>query len=189
MDPVRFISNNSTGTMGRCLVRAARQRGHHVTWVECPVKVKTAIELQKKLSELLPKNDVLIMAAAVCDVRPAMFSKHKIKKEKLSAIPVLKNPDILAGLAKKKKSKQIFIGFGIESENILENGYKKLKSKGLELIVLQRVTKDKTPFGEKPVDVFILDKKKNTRRFRSISKKKLARHLIQEAESLSRVKI
>ncbi len=189
LDPVRYLSNNSTGVMGRHLVGAAKRRGHQVTHVESPRDARTARDLENKLRALLPKNDVLVMASAVCDVRPALFSKVKIKKERLSAIAVVKNPDILAGLAKKKKKGQIFIGFGLESDQMKENGYKKLKSKGLELIVLQRVTKSETPFGEKPIQALVMDKEKHCREFKSISKKRLAGFLVQEAEKLSRLKI
>ena len=77
IDPVRFISNYSTGTMGRHLVEAAEKRGHKVTAVECPTDAQTANELLAKLKKVLPKNDCLIMAAAVCDMRPKSVSKIK----------------------------------------------------------------------------------------------------------------
>jgi len=188
LDPVRFLSNYSTGTMGKYLTQAARRRKHRVTWVECPRDAQTALDLQRKLTRLLPKNDVLVMAAAVCDARPARVSPTKIKKGALSAIRLVKNPDILAGLAKKKRKDQLFIGFGLESEKILANGHKKLRSKGLELIVLQKVTRTQTPFGEKPIEAFILKKNGGVKRFHSISKKKLADFLVREAERVARAK-
>ena len=188
LDPVRFLSNYSTGVMGKYLAHAARQRKHHVTWVECPRDAQTAADLQRKLKTLLPKNDVLIMAAAVCDARPARVSATKIKKEALSAIRLVKNPDILASLAKKKRKDQVFIGFGLESEKILANGLKKLKRKSLELIVLQKVTKNRTPFGDKSIEAFILKKNGDVRRFGAISKPKLAELLVREAEAGARAK-
>ncbi|MGH7197292.1 MAG: phosphopantothenoylcysteine decarboxylase [Candidatus Omnitrophota bacterium] len=188
LDPVRFLSNFSTGTMGRHLAQAARRQKHRVTWVECPRDAQTAVELERKLKALLPKNDVLIMAAAVCDARPARVSPTKLKKGALSAIRLVKNPDILATLAKKKRKDQVFIGFGLESEKILANGLEKLRRKGLELIVLQKVTKDKTPFGEKSIEAFILKKNGNVRRFGAISKRKLADFLVREAEAGARGK-
>ena len=105
LDPVRFISNYSTGIMGKYLVESAKKRGHSVEWVKCPDKAKTALDLQKKLSSLLHRNDVLIMAAAVADVRPASPSSSKIKKENLKSVSFVKNPDILAGLSKKKEKR------------------------------------------------------------------------------------
>ena len=189
LDPVRYLSNNSTGVMGRHLVGEAKRRGHRVTHVESPRDARTARDLEKKLRALLPKHDVFIMASAVCDVRPALFSQVKIKKERLWTIPVVKNPDILAGLAKKRKKGQVFIGFGLESNRMKKKGYQKLKSKGLELIVLQRVTTNEAPFGEKPIQALVMDNHKQCREFKSISKKKLAGFLVQEAEKLSRLKI
>ena len=108
-----------------------------------------------------------------------------IKKENLKSVSFVKNPDILAGLSKKKKKGQIFIGFGLESQNMLENGAKKMKEKGLELIVLQKVQKNKTPFGDKSIEAFLLYKDANRplKRFGRIHKKKLSEFLILEAES------
>src|SRR3989338_3246555 len=84
LDPVRYLSNYSTGTMGRFLAAEAKKRHHAVDWVECPRDAETAIELQTQLQKRLPKSDVLIMVAAVCDVRPHRVSGIKIKKETLS---------------------------------------------------------------------------------------------------------
>jgi len=160
-----------------------------VTWVECPTHARTALELQKALARLVPRNDVLIMAAAVCDVRPFHFSGSKIKKENLRVIPLVKNPDILASLKKKKKRHQVFIGFGLESSHIFENGFEKVVSKGLDLIVLQKVTKNSNPFGEKPIHAYLLDREKKRRRFGVISKNKLSKILVREAERLYRAKL
>lgn len=189
LDPVRFISNNSTGVMGKHLYQAARARGHAVTWVECPKKARTALELQKKLSSLIGKNDVLVMAAAVCDVRPKAFSGTKIKKERLRAIPLVKNPDILASLKKKKKKDQVFIGFGLESSGLFKNGFNKVISKGLDLITLQKVTKNSDPFGEKTVSAFLLDRGKNLKKFAVVSKRTLSKILVREAEKMYRQKL
>ena len=184
LDLVRYISNYSTGTMGKYLTLAAEKKGHKVTWVECPKKAQTALELQTQLLKLLPKNDVLIMAAAVCDVRPLKFSNLKIKKDNLASIPLTKNPDILVSLAKKKKASQLFIGFGIESKDIFKNGFKKLKEKSLDLIILQEVTKNKNPFGEKSIEAFLLSKDGGVKRYSSIKKDKLAKLIIEKSEKL-----
>ncbi len=160
LDPVRYLSNYSTGTMGKALVAVARQRHHKVRWVRCPEDAETARDLERCLTKEIKNCDALFMAAAVCDASPAVFSKSKIKKDKLRSIRLVKNPDILAGLPKTKG--QVFVGFGLESENILENGFKKLVQKKLDLIVLQKVSQKKNPFGEKPIEAFILDKQKNS---------------------------
>ena len=186
IDPVRYISNYSTGVMGQCLANAVIARGHKVTFVECPKDAETARDLGKKLATLLPKHDVLVMVAAVCDARPATVSSTKVKKESLTTIKLVRNPDILASLAKKKKKNQVFIGFGLESSSILENGSKKLKNKGLELIVLQRVMDKNVPFGNRFIEAFLLKKNGSHKRFASISKKRLARVLVREVEHLFR---
>ncbi len=185
IDPVRYISNYSTGTMGKYLVQAAKSRGHKVDWVECPNTAETALDLLKELKRRLPKNDVLIMAAAVCDARPAAVSANKIKKSKLLTLRLVKNPDILENLAKIKKKGQLFIGFALESLDILKNGYEKLKQKGLELIVVQQVKKNNTPFGEKPIDAYLVDTCGCVEPLKKISKKKLASILIRSAEALA----
>ena len=184
LDPVRFLSNYSTGKMGEYLVEAAKNKGHQVTWVECPKKIETAVELERALKKLLPKNDVLIMAAAVCDVRPLKFSVKKIKKDHLSLIRLEKNPDILASLSRIKRRNQVFIGFALETENIFKNAMKKLKEKKLDLIVLQKVTKKINPFGDKPIEAFVLDKDEAITRYRAIRKQKLADLIVTAAKKM-----
>ena len=168
--------------MGKCLSEVAKKRGHQVTWVQCPQDAQTARELKQKLKALLPKQDALIMAAAVGDVRPAVFSNNKIKKNALKSIRFVKNPDILAALSQQKKKKQVFIGFALESRDMFDNGLKKLREKKLEAIVLQKVTANDKPFGDKEIGAFVLENKGNFSGFRSISKPKLAYFLIRKTE-------
>jgi len=182
IDPVRFISNYSTGTMGKYLTWAAKKRGHKVTWVCSPEEARTATDLLKKLRGLIKNYDALVMASAVCDVRPSRVSASKIRKDKLHAVSLKKNPDILAALAKRKKPGQVFIGFALESENVLKNAFRKLKQKKLEAILVQKVTRTQSPFGDKKIDAFLLDKARRVERFRSATKKKIAETLIRRAE-------
>ena len=182
LDPVRYLSNYSTGTMGKCLDEAARKRGHRVTWVQCPRDAQTARDLERKLKALLPKQDAFLMAAAVADVRPAGFSKHKIKKNDLKSIRLVKNPDVLAALSKKKNKKQVFIGFALETRDMFQNAFKKLKEKKLEAIVLQKVTEKDKPFGDKQIGAFVLENRGNFSGFKSISKQKLAHFLVRKTE-------
>ena len=170
--------------MGRCLNEAAKKRGHHVTWVQCPQDAPTAAVLQKKLSALLPGQDALIMAAAVSDVRPAGYSRHKLKKAVLKNIRLVQNPDILAALSKKKKKKQVFIGFALESRDKFDNALRKLKDKKLEAIVLQSVTENDGPFGDKNIGAFVLENRGSFAGFRSISKQRLAHYLVRKTERL-----
>ena len=184
LDPVRFLSNDSTGTMGRSLVEAAKTRKQAVVSVSCPDQAESALDLHKKLKSLLPKCDVLVMAAAVCDARPAKMSKKKISKESLKNIRLVKNPDILMDLAKRKRKNQVFIGFGIESEDLLRRGFEKLKKKGLDLIVLQKVSQEVRPFGDKKIEAFVLDGHRQALRFASIDKRQLAQAVIGAALDL-----
>ena len=168
--------------MGKYLSETARKRGHRVTWVQCPQDAQTARALQVKLGRLLPGQDAFLMAAAVADVRPAGFSKHKIKKNDLKNIRLVKNPDILAALSKKKKKNQVFIGFALETRAIFHNAFRKLKEKKLEAIVLQKVTEEDKPFGDKNIGAFVLENEGNFAGFKSISKQKLAQFLIRKTE-------
>ena len=168
--------------MGKALVLAAKKKGHSVTWVSCPDQAESALELEKLLFKNLSKHDVLIMAAAVCDVRPEKVSESKIKKGNLSSIRLVKNPDILANLSKRKKEGQIFIGFGLESENVLENGTQKLKKKNLDAILLQKVTEKKTPFGDKKIDAVLLKNDGTQVKFRGRSKPQIAERILEEIE-------
>lgn len=185
---MRFISNYSTGFMGRCLVQAARQKGHTVDWIECPQDAVTAKELGVQLEKRLSRCDVLVMAAAVCDARPVSVAKGKIKKEKFTQIRLVKNPDLLAGLSKKKDKSQVFIGFGLESEKLLENGAKKLKNKKLDLIALQKVTSKNKPFGKTVLQATILSPSGIVKEFKSVTKQKLAAFLVGQAEKLWQTK-
>ncbi|MBI3252426.1 MAG: phosphopantothenoylcysteine decarboxylase [Candidatus Omnitrophica bacterium] len=187
LDPVRFLSNYSTGEMGRALVAAAKKRGHAVTALECPADAETARELGEKLKRLIARHEVLVMAAAVCDVRPAKVAPAKIKKETLLGVRFVKNPDILADLAKTKKKNQIFVGFALESGRLLANGLKKLRSKSLELLVLQKVTKKERPFGEKKVHFIVLNQAGRRRDLGLLSKARLADFLVRQTEKTGQI--
>ncbi|MBI2095409.1 MAG: phosphopantothenoylcysteine decarboxylase [Candidatus Omnitrophica bacterium] len=188
VDPVRYLSNYSTGTMGRFLVDHATKRGHAVEWVRCPEDAETARELTKALKGRIRRANVLFMAAAVCDVRPAAFSRRKIKKDRLVSLRLEKNPDVLAGLGRKKKPAQVFVGFALESENAVQNGLEKLRKKHLDFLLLQKVSAGKKPFGDVTLEAFLLDKSGVKRRFPAVAKKKLAGILIREAEALAAAK-
>lgn len=146
IDPVRYVSNASSGTMGRTLASAALARGHEVTVVLGPVEVKmpakaevvnvtSALEMFDRMKRLFPSFDAAIMAAAVADWRPARRSNRKIKSsDGPPKIEFRKNPDILAALGKIKKNR-ILVGFALETENLEKNALEKLKSKRADLIV------------------------------------------------------
>lgn len=172
--------------MGKNLVAAAKARRHKVTWVDCPNDAETARALEEKLMKELPRHDALIMAAAVCDVRPRAFSASKIKKTGLSRIEVVPNPDILAGLAKKKRKNQIFFGFAIESQNILKAGAEKLRKKGLDAIFIQKVNSKEAPFGDKKISAFLLRRGEANVAIKNQPKRKIAGLIIKEVERLAK---
>ena len=146
-DPVRFLTNLSTGKMGIALARAAFMRGAEVTLVLGPtaetapdflniIKVQSAAEMADAVISNFDKSDVYIGAAAVADYTPVKRENHKIKKsgDGLSA-DFKKTTDILASL-KERKKRQLLIGFSVETENVYGNSLKKLQKKGLDLIVV-----------------------------------------------------
>ncbi|MDB9823404.1 bifunctional phosphopantothenoylcysteine decarboxylase/phosphopantothenate--cysteine ligase CoaBC [Deltaproteobacteria bacterium] len=159
MDPVRYISNRSTGKMGYALARAASMRGASVTLVSGPAAlsppdgikfhgVKSAEEMRRVVFDNHGDSDVIIKAAAVSDYRPGESSLQKIKKgaDTLS-IDLVKNPDILAELGKAKAEHgYILVGFAAETENLLENATEKLRNKNLDIIVLNDVTREDAGF-------------------------------------------
>lgn len=151
IDPIRFISNRSTGKMGFAIADAAYQRGHAVTLIAGPVTLQTpagvtridvvsARDMLAAVTEQLPRHEVLIMSAAVADWRPAQTADVKLKKTAMSATLQLEpNPDILKTIAPMKESR-LFVGFAAETGDPLAEAQRKLKAKGLDLIVANDVT-------------------------------------------------
>ena len=158
IDPVRFISNHSTGKMGYALANEAQKRGANVQLVSGPVTLKTpenvqridvmsTQEMKKEITQRFDKIDVLIMSAAVADYEPKNIASNKIKKQDQEiSIQLKKTPDILKDLAKNKK-KQLVIGFALETENGIENAYQKMKRKNLDAIILNSLRDTGAGFG------------------------------------------
>ncbi len=167
-DPVRFISNPSSGKMGYALASSARLRGAEVHLVSGPVSIEpppgvkfyqavSANDMYDIITSMVPDMDVIIMAAAVGDYRPEKVAPLKIKK-KLSkiAINLVQNPDILASIGGMKKDTQVVVGFAAETNDILYNAEKKLKKKNLDFIVANDVTKPGCGFAYDTNQVKIL---------------------------------
>jgi len=158
IDPVRFITNRSTGKMGAAMVEAACIRGARLKVITGPVmvqyapwatviEVRSAQEMLAAVKENLAETDVLIMAAAVADYTPHTYSKSKIKKgEKTAHIELASTPDILATIRGLKESK-IFVGFAAETENLKSYAQDKMVRKGLDMIVANRVGEINTGFA------------------------------------------
>ena len=148
IDPIRYMSNASSGRMGYEVARQALKRNHTVVLISGPtnlrpprgvqtIHVETALQMRSAVLRHLPQADALVMTAAVADFRPAKKSSRKIKRKPSLTLKLLPNPDILADAAKIKRQHQIFVGFALEdSINATENALRKLKTKHLDLVVL-----------------------------------------------------
>jgi phosphopantothenoylcysteine decarboxylase/phosphopantothenate--cysteine ligase len=146
LDPIRFIGNRSSGQMGYALAHEARDRGARVTLISTTgqlapfgvemVPVNTAIEMRDAVVKALADGNILLMAAAVADYRPATRSDQKIKKgESGLSLDLIRTPDILVQVAKLRRPDQVIVGFAAETQNLLENARDKLRRKHLDLIV------------------------------------------------------
>jgi phosphopantothenoylcysteine decarboxylase/phosphopantothenate--cysteine ligase len=148
LDPVRFISNRSSGRMGYAIAEAARDRGASVVLVTGPTHipvpaavevkhVRSALEMQAAIHAELPRADIAIMTAAVADYRPAQPEAKKIKKKgETLSIELVKNPDILAELGAQRSGKRpVLIGFAMETNDVAAYGRQKLLAKRVDLIV------------------------------------------------------
>jgi len=167
IDPVRYVSNRSSGKMGYALAEAARDRGAKVTLITAPaslpepvgvdvVEVNTAQEMHQAVKNVTSQTDALIMAAAVADYRPTKAAKDKIKKgEPGLTLELERTPDILSSV----KGNFIKVGFAAESSNLVENAKQKLQQKGLALIVANDITASDSGFGTDTNRVTIIDSK------------------------------
>lgn len=194
IDPVRFLSNRSTGEMGYRIASESAKRGHQVCLVTGPVNitppegievvnVMTALEMRDEVLKRTAESDCIIMAAAVCDYRPETASTQKIKKSGSLNVNFVKNPDILGELMGKEDL--VKVGFALETENATENGISKLKAKNLDLIVINTVGEGSDPFGGGSVDYTMITRLEKTKSFTSITKEVLAREILDEVESLA----
>ncbi len=168
LDPVRFITNHSTGKMGYAVAAIAARRGARVVLVSGPTCLKTpegverhnvrsALEMFEKVTALLPESDIIIKSAAVADYAPAEVSGQKIKKsdDELN-IALKRNPDILYELGKMKGSR-ILVGFAMETENLVENALVKVKKKNLDFIVANDLNVEGAGFGTDTNVVKLID--------------------------------
>ena len=171
IDPVRFISNHSSGKMGYRLAEEAKRLGASVCLISGPsnetlietgidlVSVSTSDQMEKEVMNRYQNSDIVIMAAAISDYTPKSYSNKKIKKEsesKVFTIDFKKTNDILFNLGKLKK-KQLLIGFALENNNEIKNAKKKLKEKNLDIIVLNSLNDEGAAFGHDTNKVTIID--------------------------------
>jgi len=156
LDPVRYISNRSTGKMGHEIAEAAINAGYEVCVISGPVEneplerveiinVTTAEEMKEKVEEKIDGYDCIIMAAAVSDFKPEAEQKKKIKKTDELTLKLVQNADILKGLIGRDIIK---VGFALETGSAIENGLKKLEEKDLDVVVINVRDENSDPFGK-----------------------------------------
>ncbi|PKK82658.1 MAG: bifunctional phosphopantothenoylcysteine decarboxylase/phosphopantothenate--cysteine ligase CoaBC [candidate division Zixibacteria bacterium HGW-Zixibacteria-1] len=196
IDPVRFISNRSSGKMGYALAAAAYEAGAEVTLVSGPVDMQPAVpvkliavetteQMYRAVGKEFKKTDILIMAAAPADFTPKKIASQKIKKEAQGSfkLELSSTIDILKAVKEDKKKSQKIIGFALETENGIENATAKLKKKGLDLVVLNSL-EDAVPFESDKNKVTLIDKKGRTESLPTMPKMELARVLIEHISRL-----
>ena len=168
IDPVRFLSNRSSGKMGYAIAREAEQRGAQVVLVSGPtqleapdrvdrVEVRSAAQMAEAVARHFEDSQVVVMAAAVSDYAPATLASEKIKKETMEPrIALERTPDILAALG-QQKTDQFLVGFAAESEQVRENALGKLRDKGLDLIVANDISREDRGFASDFNEAILLD--------------------------------
>ena len=188
IDPVRYITNRSTGKMGYAIAKEARDRGAEVILVSGPtnleppknvkiINIKTNEEMKKEILQNFKWADIVIKSAAVADYKPKEYSKENIKKVEVDLnIFLTRDNDILKFLG-EIKTHQVLVGFAAESDNVLENAERKLKNKNLDFIVANDITSSDTGFGSEDNKVVILSKNNEKLELEKMSKKKVASNI------------
>jgi phosphopantothenoylcysteine decarboxylase/phosphopantothenate--cysteine ligase len=200
IDPVRYVSNHSSGKMGYALAVAARDRGARVTLVSSADRpaplgvtvqaVDSAREMGQKVLAASAQADALIMAAAVADFRPVEAAQKKIKKqegmERLT-LELVRNPDILAEVAQQKEAGQgptVTVGFAAETDELVTNAQRKLKKKKLDLIAANDVTASDAGFGVDTNRITLLGRKGYQEELPLLSKEEVAAAILDQVVEL-----
>ena len=191
IDPVRYISNRSSGKMGFSIAEAARDEGGLVSLISGPVSLKTPNEIKRinvesademfnEVNKVVNNFDFFISTAAVADFKPEKIENQKIKKEKKSnnlSMELIENKDILKSISLKKGDLKV-IGFAAETQDVVKNAKKKLKEKKLDLIIANDVSDSSIGFDSDENEVYLITKKIE-KKIEKISKKKLSRSIIE----------
>ncbi len=204
LDPVRYLSNHSSGKQGYALAQAALDAGAEtvlistVSALPAPigavfVPVNTAEEMLEAVQAHCASADILIMAAAVADFRPARVAPHKIKKaaspKRESTLELLRNPDILMAVKEGRERTgwpRVVVGFAAETESLLENARAKLEEKGLDLIIANDITSPQAGFGADTNRVVILDRESEQQRPPLASKARVSEIILERAAAALR---
>ena len=195
IDPVRYITNSSSGKMGLALADYAYNQGAEVTLVSTfktnkpylNIVAETASEMETAVKSRFAQQDCVIMAAAISDYKIENYSEQKIKKgadEKIT-LELTKNPDILQEIsaqnnASKAEKKPIIVGFCAESENLLENAKAKIQKKGCDLIVANDISRKDIGFNSDENEVYILNRELKTKHIEKTSKQNIAKRILEE---------
>ena len=193
LDPVRYLSNRSSGKMGFAIAEAARDRGAHVMLVSGPTALPTppgvtrtdvtaAEEMYHAVLDRLEETTILIMAAAVADYRPSTQAAQKIKKREAMTVELVRNPDILAEAGRKKGSRTL-VGFAAETEELIQNAREKLAKKNLDLIVANDI---RVGFGGETNRVTILDRQGSVEELPELTKREAAHRILDRVVALRR---
>lgn len=198
LDPVRYISNRSSGKMGYAIAQAAQKRGAEVTLLSGPVAIEvpqgvklvpftTTQELLDRTSELAQEQDLLIQAAAPADYRAKEVAPQKIKKQggEPMTFTLVENPDVAATLGKAKRSGQVFVGFAAETNDVLAHARDKLARKNLDMIVANDVTRPGAGF-DVDTNIVTLITKDGQEALPMMSKAEVAQRILDRALALRR---
>ncbi|MFC1928347.1 bifunctional phosphopantothenoylcysteine decarboxylase/phosphopantothenate--cysteine ligase CoaBC [Chloroflexota bacterium] len=193
IDPVRYVSNRSSGKMGYAIAEAARDRGAKVILITAPtsltepagieiIHIESAVQMKEAVVKAAARADALIMAAAVADYQPKRVAKEKIKKETAAdlTLELVKTPDILSEV----KGTFLKIGFAAETEDVLENAKKKLESKQLDIIVANDVTSLDSGFGVDTNRVTLIDRDGKEESLPLLSKREVAAKILDRVVGL-----
>ncbi len=194
IDPVRYISNFSSGKMGYAIATEAAARGAEVVLISGPtslptpsgitrVDIESAEELRQQLTQTAGKKDVLIMAAAVADYKPAKVAKTKIPHGTLPQLELKSNPDILAEVGRSKNRPKMVIGFALEVGGDSKNALRKLKDKNLDMIVMNDPTQPGAEFGSDYNRATIFSRTGKPRRLDKMTKQQLAQVILDLVEA------
>jgi len=191
IDPVRFLSNHSTGTMGYAIAECLADHGAEVTLVSGPTKrsinhpnvtkidVESAKEMKKACDLVFSEMDITIMAAAVADYTPVTVADKKIKKKDGDlSIELMRTEDILKSLGKKKKDNQLLVGFALETNNEMANANRKLQEKNLNFIVLNSLKDKGAGFGSHTNRIKIIEDNNNVTEYELKSKAEVALDIV-----------
>ncbi|WP_423189564.1 bifunctional phosphopantothenoylcysteine decarboxylase/phosphopantothenate--cysteine ligase CoaBC [Alkalibacterium sp. f15] len=189
IDPVRFISNDSSGKMGHAVAEAAWEKGAQVTLITAsslPVssnirveRVESANEMYEAVSKVFDASDALIMAAAVSDYTPETNYNQKMKKQEHLILKLKKTPDILSEMGKRKRPSQCLVGFAAETENLAEYAKKKLVEKKVDLIVANEVGKSDRGFDVDENEVTFISHQSDPQTIQLKEKKEIAKDIIE----------